>query len=934
MTKNTDEIVITADSGEKTYDGTALTPTQGEDGTGEDVGYTYTANVLASGDVLEAVVSGSQTDAGSSASTVTSYKVVRKAADGTEKDVTSYYTFGTSVDGTLKVNKKAVTIASADLEKKYDGTALVNGDTALKTNSGWVATQGVDVTFSGSQTDVGESANAFSYTAKEGTNLDNYEITKTEGTLKVTSVTEKVTVTVTANSGSGKYDGTEHTVTGYTVSIDNDLYTEADFTFIGNATVKGTDAGSYEMEMKSEDFINTNKNFTNVEFVIVPGTLEIEKRTVTLASESGEKYYDGTPLTRPEVTVSGDGFVEGEVTEVEATGSVTTVDEGEVTNTITFTAAEGFKADNYLITVNEGTLKIKASDGLLVITSSTNHWMYDGEVHTDDTYTVTYDGKVAERVVRRRLMALRTARTASEPQVFMLSTGDTVTITPTAEGVRDYDEGYNQNNTFTYVISNASSYNRVEVEVGTLSIDKRTVTLTSATDSKVYDGTALTNEEVTVSGDGFVAGEGADYTVTGSQILVGESNNTFDYKLKEGTLADNYTITKAEGTLTVTDGSDTPDEPVKDDLVVTKEAEDTVYKLGEEVTFTIKVTNIYDEAKTITLTEIDGVTLEQSIYENVPAGETITVTVTHTITEEDILKGSFENTVTATVGKITKEAKKTVTTEEANPHLTIDKVTTSKPAEGTTYKLGETITYKITVSNDGNLTITDIKVEDKLTGDKWTIDTLAPEGSETFTTEHVVTEEDILNGKVVNVATVTGEGPDDEHDPEPGDGTSEDKTDPKDAHLTIVKEATSEPANGEKYDLGEKITYKITVTNDGNVTITDITVTDELTGDEWTIDSLVPGEDAVFETSYTVTKKDLEEGKVVNVATATGIDPEEKEPEVVPGTDEEPTTEPEPVVPQTGTVQGTVILTTLSTGSILGALMLMMIRRKRKEEEE
>ena len=44
---------------------------------------------------------------------------------------------------------------------------------------------------------------------------------------------------------------------------------------------------------------------------------------------------------------------------------------------------------------------------------------------------------------------------------------------------------------------------------GKLTITKRDVTLTSATDQKVYDGTALTNDEVTVSGDGFAAGEGA-----------------------------------------------------------------------------------------------------------------------------------------------------------------------------------------------------------------------------------------------------------------------------------------------------------------------------------------------------------------------------------------------------------------------------------------
>ena len=40
--------------------------------------------------------------------------------------------------------------------------------------------------------------------------------------------------------------------------------------------------------------------------------------------------------------------------------------------------------------------------------------------------------------------------------------------------------------------------------------------------------------------------------VTGSQKYVGSSNNVFTYTLNEGTKAGNYTITTAEGTLTVT----------------------------------------------------------------------------------------------------------------------------------------------------------------------------------------------------------------------------------------------------------------------------------------------------------------------------------------------------------------------------------------------
>ncbi len=45
-------------------------------------------------------------------------------------------------------------------------------------------------------------------------------------------------------------------------------------------------------------------------------TLKVTKRTVTLTSETASKPYDGDPLTRPEVTIGGMGFVPGEVTDI------------------------------------------------------------------------------------------------------------------------------------------------------------------------------------------------------------------------------------------------------------------------------------------------------------------------------------------------------------------------------------------------------------------------------------------------------------------------------------------------------------------------------------------------------------------------------------------------------------------------------------------
>ena len=97
-----------------------------------------------------------------------------------------------------------------------------------------------------------------------------------------------------------------------------------------------------------------------------------------------------------------------------------------------------------------------------------------------------------------------------------------------------------------------------------LTVTPRKIKLTSASDSKQYDGEPLMNATVTAqyvgedgnvvpTEKGFADGEGAAYTVTGKQTDAGSSKNTFTYKLNENTLAQNYEIVGCEfGTLTVT----------------------------------------------------------------------------------------------------------------------------------------------------------------------------------------------------------------------------------------------------------------------------------------------------------------------------------------------------------------------------------------------
>ena len=169
-------------------------------------------------------------------------------------------------------------MTSASDEKVYDGNALTN-DTV--TADGFVEGQGATYNVTGTITNVGEKANAFEYSLNKGTNPDNYEIKKAEGTLKVTPVTDKVTVTITGNTGSVKYDGDSHEVTGYTTSFSNALYTANDFEFNGTAEASRTDAGQTNMGLAAEQFTNTSANFTNVEFVVTDGYSKVNKRTVT-----------------------------------------------------------------------------------------------------------------------------------------------------------------------------------------------------------------------------------------------------------------------------------------------------------------------------------------------------------------------------------------------------------------------------------------------------------------------------------------------------------------------------------------------------------------------------------------------------------------------------------------------------------------------------
>ena len=214
------------------------------------------------------------------------------------------------------------------------------------------------------------------------------------------------------------------------------------------------------MVIKDAEGTDVTDHFSNI--VKNSGTLTVKKRTVNLSSESASKEYDGTELTRPEVTVSGDGFVEGEVSELKATGSITKA--GSVDNTIAYTEGENFKEENYIIEKVEGKLTITENDDRIIVTAGSAEKTYDGTVLEKNSSTVTGlpEGFMAEVKVEGSLIDAGTTENKVR-SVVIRKDGEDVT------------------NQFAHITADS----------GTLTVNKRTVNLSSESASKEYDGTEL-----------------------------------------------------------------------------------------------------------------------------------------------------------------------------------------------------------------------------------------------------------------------------------------------------------------------------------------------------------------------------------------------------------------------------------------------------------
>lgn len=337
-------------------------------------------------------------------------------------------------------------------------------------------------------------------------------------------------VTITAKSANKKYDGTALTESDFTASA---LETGDTHTFLVAMTPSSTIThfGTQPNVIATVDGeqINTNDGTVVGNYLIttVDGTLSISKRIVHIQTAADEKLYDATPLSNANYTITGDGFVDGEVTDVHTSGNVVDMNTC-VNNEIVYTPSPTFISSGYQIDTILGQLCISGNNAAITVTSAgaSNPIVYDGQPHGSEYqhYTVTFDGQ-----------AVSPDETG---KVFNLPTGDVLTVTPTFAGVTnvaDINDTAN-NNVFTYSITHNEGYiGHRTITYGTVNLKKRPVTITASSEysSKTYDGTPLkvTYEHLTATG--LVEGESlsAGYVET-DDIAPGEylcTDNSFQY---------------------------------------------------------------------------------------------------------------------------------------------------------------------------------------------------------------------------------------------------------------------------------------------------------------------------------------------------------------------------------------------------------------------
>ena len=376
------------------------------------------------------------------------------------------------------------------------------------------------------------------------------------------------------------------------------------------------------------------------------------------------------------------------------------------------------------------------------------------------------------------------------------------------------------------------------------------------------------------------------------------------------------TGTTPSGTPVNTPKSDDPGKPGTEDptvvpltpagsMTLSKVADNAadVKKAGDVITYTLTVQNTGN----VTLSNVavtdagaDAGSILPAVIATLAPNATATVKASHTLTQAEVNSGSYANQAAVTGTTPSGTPVNTPKSDDPGKPGTEDptvvpltpagSMTLSKVADNAAAakKAGDVIVYTLTVKNTGNVTLSNVAVTDA-GADAGSIlpaviATLAPNATATIKANHTLTQAEVNSGSYTNQAAVTGSTPsgtpvNTPKSDDPGKPGTEDPTiipiigRPV---ITLIKSGSYQDSDGNgKANAGDHINYTFKVSNTGNVTVSNISITDakvQVTGGPLT---LAPGEtdNTTFTAIYTITQGDLDKGGVYNLATANGIDP-------------------------------------------------------------
>lgn len=302
--------------------------------------------------------------------------------------------------------------------------------------------------------------------------------------------------------------------------------------------------------------------------------------------------------------------------------------------------------------------------------------------------------------------------------------------------------------------------------------------------------------------------------------------------------------------------------------------------VGDIIAYAFTITNTGNVTLTNVKVTDPGITVVGDPIVSLAPGssDSTTFTGTYSLTQQDIDAEVFSNIAAASgtppTGPDVTNIDDDTQSFPVAPAVTLIKtwvldMTAVAPADRA--DAGDTVAYNFTVTNSGNVTLTNVSVTDlqvPVFGD--TIASLEPGESDstTFSSTYTLTQSDVDARTFINSATARGTSP-----------TGSAVTDNAYAIVAVgQRPSLSIEKSGDEGPIrvGETVNYRITVTNNGNITLHNVTVADTVLGITQNVGTLAPGDFHVVVGTYgPVSESDLP-GPLINTATS---DSDETDPE-------------------------------------------------------